>query len=253
MSLTIQQFKVTNTTTGHTSQSGRRTSTQLATVLATKSISDGLADQTQVPGTPDAITSGALQTTAHMSSTYIELTRTNGDNGPDKLLAMTKLRVTFVGGTSSADNMILYAFAPLATTTPVNLMWRVLIANCSQQTAGDYFDIELSEPGNKYLTLLLINDAWSSRTIVNESLKLCSVPGNLTYYCLNQTYSSEDVGDAHAICMQGYSSTCGAQTRVCVAFEDWTMATTDKDYNDVVLSIQDVFLDDVMENDTIVT
>lgn len=253
MSLTIRHFKVTNTTSGHVAQSGRKTVAERAAILSQKKMITTLNEQTTIPGTPDVITSGGFVGSAHMSSKYIKLVQTHGDNGTDEIVITTRIRITFMGGTSSAKNMILYAFSDSPTKTSTNLVWHVLIADANQQTIGDYWDIDLPDCTlfpNLYLSLLLINGAWDTRTVVNETLKLCSISGDQTYYCIHPTYSSADIGDAHAICIQGYNSHIGCQTCVCVGFEDWTMSITDKDYNDVVLTIHDMCLNETHTNDT---
>lgn len=253
MSITIKNFKVDNTTSGKMPQTGRRTLTYLETILSSGTFLNDLVERQAIPGTPATISAGNLVGKAHMSTKYIQVIRENGYLGIDKVFCSTKLRITKISGTSSAANMICYAWSSDPNILPTALTWNVLFANFNQQTQGDYIDIDLPDSTfypNLYLSLILINDAWKSRTIVDATQKICSVPGNLDYFCINPNYSKADVGQSHCVNIQAYNVFDGLQDRVCVAFEDWYMAQTDRDYNDVVLAIQDAFLDTNNVNDT---
>lgn len=233
--------------------SGRKSTAHRESLVAQNKMRTTLDEAIAIPGTPDAISSGGFVGSGHMSSKYITLVRGTGNSGTDEVWVPMKLRITLIGRETSAKDMILYAFSTLPTTTPANLTWRVLFADAMQQTVGDYFDIDLPDSTfypHTYLALLLVNGAWDGRTIEDASKKICSVSGTQSYYCLNQSYSNSDVGDAHAVCIQGYSTQSGTQTCMCIGFEDWAMSTTDKDYNDVVLAICDYFTDDAHTNDT---
>jgi len=253
MSITIKNFKVLNTTSGKMQQTGRRKLTFLETILSSKTFLDDLIERFAIAGTPATISGGNLVGKAHMSTKYIEITRTNGNNGIDKIAVSTKLRITKVSGTSSAANMICYGWTNDPNILPTSIPWNVLFANFNQQTQGDYIDIDLPDSTfypKLYLALILINDAWKSRTIEDAGQMICSVPGNLDYFCINPNYSNVDVGLSHCVNIQAYNEPNGLQNRICVAFEDWFMAKTDRDYNDVVLAIQDAFLDTDNINDS---
>ena len=256
MSITIKNFKVLNTTSGKMQQSGRRTLSYLETILSSKTFLNDLVERFAIAGTPATISGGNLVGKAHMGERYIEIIRKNGERGVDKISVSTKLRITKISGTSSAANMICYGWTNDPNILPTSITWNVLFANFNQQTQGDYIDIEMPDRTsfpNLYLALILINDAWKSRTIVDASQNICSVPGTLDYFCINPNYSNVDVSLSHCVNIQAYNETNGLQNRICVAFEDWYMAQTDRDYNDVVLAIQDAFLDTDNVNDTTIS
>ena len=251
--ITIKNFKVTNLTSGKIQQTGRRKLNYLETILSSKTFINDLVERTAIPGTPGSITSGDLVNKAHMSTKYIEILNQYGTNGIDTIIIPAKIRFTKVTGTSSAQNMICYGWASSLDTAVTAITWNVLFANFNEQTQGDYIDIDLPDRTRfpkLFLALILINDAWRNKTIENVNLKICSVPGNLDYFCINPDNSKADVGDSHCVNIQGFSNIYGVQNRISVAFEDWYMDQTDNDYNDVVISIQDAYLDDDNVNDT---
>lgn len=254
--ITIKNFKVLDTTTGKMQQSGRRKLSYLETILSSKTYLDNLVEKTAIPGTPSTISSGPFVGNAHMSTKYIQIIRQNGNLGIDNVIVSTLLRITKITGTSSAANMICYGWASSPSVLPTAITWNVLFADFNKQTQGDYVDIELPDSTfypNLYLALILVNDAWKSRTVVDETLKICSVPGNLDYFCITPGYSNADVGQSHCMNIQGYNNPNGLQDRVGVAYEDWYIASTDRDYNDVVLTIQDAFLDSNNVNDSTIS
>jgi hypothetical protein len=254
MSLTIKNFKVINTTTGKIQQSGRRQLSYLETVVSSKTFLDNLVEKQLIPGTPSTISSGGLVGNAHMSSKYIKIDRdTSNINQIDHLYIPTKLRVTKISGNSSAQNMICYGWSSSLSTVSTDITWNVLFSDFNSQDTGDYIDIDLPDQTyypNLYLALILINDAWKSRTVVNETFKICSVPGNLDYFSIDPSKSNSDISSSHAIIIQANNSIYGIKNRICIAFEDWYMAQTDKDYNDVVIALQDVSYDNNNINDT---
>ena len=253
MSITIKQFKVTDTLTGKVKQSGRRTSSYLETIVSMKTFSNNLAERNIVQGTPSTITKEGLSNNAHMSTKYIKIDRLNIDNNiTDHLYVSTKLRITKISGQSSAQNMICYGWVSSLTTTSTNVTWNVLFANFNSHTDGDYIDVELPNSThypNLYLALILINDAWRNKTITNETLKICSIQSNLDYFSIDPDKSNADISDSHMIIIQASNSKYGLHNRICIAFEDWYMNKCDKDYNDVVISLQDAQLDQNNIND----
>lgn len=255
MSLTIKNFKVQDTSlsSGNILQSGRRTTSYLDVILSSYTFRANLVERQAIPGTPTEISSGPFVGTAHLATSYIKIERNVGDTTQNAVVIPSSvIRLTKLAGTSSAKNMICYGWTSSASTAATSITWNVLFANANVQQVGDYLDISLPDQTyypNLYLALILINDAWLQRTVVDETLKICSIPGNLDYFSLNPTYQNADVGQSHAIYISGYNSQIGVRSRICVAFEDWYMAQTDKDYNDVVLAIQDAYYDDNGVND----
>ena len=253
MTITIKNFKVLDTTSGKMQQSGRKTSTQLTTITSQNKFISELVERQAIPGTPSTISSGPFVGSAHMASKYIKISREVGNNEIDAVFIPTIMRIIKLTGTSSAANMVCYAFANSLNQLPTALEWNVLFANFNQQEVGDYVDIPLPDSTfypNLYLAIILINDAWVQRTIVDASQKICSVPNNLDYYCINPAYSNADVNESHSVNIQAYNSRIGYQNRICLAYEDWTMSETDRDYNDIVISIVNRDFDDNEINDT---
>lgn len=254
--ITIKNFKVTNLVTGKIQQTGRRKLNYLETILSSKTFINDLVERSAIPGTPASITGGDLVDKAHMSTKYIQILNEYGNNTLDTIIIPTRIRFTKVSGTSSAKNMLCYGWTSSLDTAVTDITWNVLFANFNEQTQGDYIDIDLPDRTGYpelFLALILINDAWSNKTIVNESLKICSVPGTLDYFCINPDNSKVDEGDSHCVIIPGYSDIYGVKNRISIAFEDWYMTETDKDYNDVVISIQDAFVDDNNVNEIIIS
>ena len=253
MALTIKNFKVTNLISGNIQQSGRRTLSHLETMLSTKKFLDDLIEKSRIQGTPDNITGGPFFGEAHMSTRYIRISKEYGNNTLDSLFCSTKLRITKVSGTTSAQNTICYAWSNNLDTNSEDLIWNVLFANCNDQENGDYIDIELpdnTQYPNLYLSIIIINDIWKNKTIINENQKICSISGNKNYFSINPQKSNADIGQSHFIVIQGFNQNNSIQNRICLGIEDWYFGRTDNDYNDVVLSIQDAFLDNNNINET---
>ena len=106
-------FTVTNTTSGNMQQSGRKTNSELTNIVSQSRIITDLVSGTTVPGTPYEITSGPLYGIGQMGFQYIQLIKTFEKNTslnsifvPDNIL-----RLTFLGGTTSSTDSIIYAFA----------------------------------------------------------------------------------------------------------------------------------------------
>ena len=252
MTINIKNFKVTDLTSGKMEQSGRKTQEQLNVIKSQDKFKTSLVEQQAVPGTPTIISSGPLLNSAHMSTKYINISRENGKNSIDSVFIPTIIRIIKLSGYSAVANMICYAFANSPTQLSENLEWNVLFANFNEQTEGDYVDISLPDSTlypKLYLGLILLNNAWLKKTIVNETQKICSIPSNLKFFCINPSYSNADVGLSHVINIQAYNTYIGYQNRLCVAFEDYYSNVTDRDYNDVVLSIQDRDFDENAIND----
>lgn len=256
MSISIKYFKVLDTTTGKMQQNGRKTSSELSVIKSQNKMITGLIEQDSIPGTPSTISSGPFYGNAHMSTKYIEILRTNSNTTTDGVFIPTIMRVIKLCGTTSARNVICYGFSAYLTTTPENIEWNVLFANPNAQENGDYRDIELPDTTKYprlYLGLLIINKGWDSRTVVDATNKICSLPSNLNYFCINPAYSNLDVNMSHCMNIQGYNSSVGYQNRICVAFEDWKFSHSDKDYNDFVISIQNRDFDENVINDMVIS
>lgn len=254
MSLTIKKFVVLDTSNGQMATTGRSTSTQISNILSQATLRDGVTEHVAVPGTPTTISSGSLFGNAHMGSSYVQLIRDLSQNvSIDSVFVPELLRLTFISGTCLFRNTILYGFAPSSSTSLTSITFTVLFANGNAQTVGDYFDIQLPDSTsypNIYLVLVILPNAWPLATVVDLTNKLYSFSGSESRYTTNPSQNSPDSGTAHTIQIQGRSSYNGFQTRVVVAFEDRRMYKSDKDYNDVMISICSRYMDDLQTNDT---
>ena len=254
---TLQHFQVTDTTTGKMLQSGRKNASQMSAILSQKTLFDNLSETVAVPGTPVAITSGGLYGKAHMCSQWIRIVRDNGSNSEDGVYIPDQIRFTKIEGTTSCKIAILYGFAPSANTPATDITWNVLFVDGNQQENGDFWNVPLPDTTlypNTYLAIMMYVGAWWGRTVVSEDLKICSIPNTSTYITfLDPSQANYDTNQSHMIVIQGYNANIGAASRICIACEDWIMSETDKDYNDLVISISSVALDANQTNDTSVS
>ena len=179
MALTIKNFTVLNTTTGKMPISGRYTSGQVSNILSQSTITDNVTEQLAIAGTPSTIDSGeGLYQKAHMGSISIEIINDYRINGKTDVIYVGDgiIRLTYIGGTTSASNSLAYGFAPSASTAIGNITWNIVIAKNISQTAGDYFDITLPDRTfypNLFMSFILLNSAWDTRTIVSGNI--CSI------------------------------------------------------------------------------
>jgi hypothetical protein len=255
MSLTIRQFHVEDLTNGGMAFSGRFTSAYLTKISTCSTLIDALSEQTTVTGTPSEIDSEhSLNGSAHMSNGYIEITRNMyADASNDNIFVPDRLRIGLIRHSTGAKNAIMYAFSATATTAPASLVFKVLFANCADQTVGDYVDIDLPDntaSPSMYLVLILANDAWTNKTTEDTDLKLCSLPNDGDYFCIRPAGSNADTNSSHSINIQGFNSTYSCSSNITIAFEDWYMATADKDYDDILLLVTSVSSSENEINDT---
>jgi hypothetical protein len=249
-------FTVTNTTTGNMQQSSRKTSSELTNIVSQSRIITDLISGTTVPGTPVQITGGPLYGIGQMGFQYIELIKAFQKNTSLNSLFVPDnfVRLTFLGGTTSSTDSVIYAFANSTSQTFASLTFNMAIANTNSQVTGDFFDIQLPDPTaypNIYLVLALINGAWTTRTIVSGNQ--CSIQigavGTETY-CINPTQSLQDVGLAHFILVNGYNSTLGIHSNIAIGIEDDPIASSNRDYANVKLAVSSRMINDSLTNDT---
>jgi hypothetical protein len=184
-----------------------------------------------------------------MGTGFIEITQSLGSQfDTDAVFVPDILRIMHIGGESSAQNALFYAFANSRSADITTLSFKVAFINWNAQSVGDYIDVPLPDRTfypRLYVVLVLINDAWASRVFASQQYTLLSPPA---FYCTDSSQSTEDVSQSHSIHMSGYNSVMGCFTHVCVAFEDWPVATTDMDYNDVIVALSSAALDDTITN-----
>jgi hypothetical protein len=250
-------FNVTNTTTGNMQQNGRKSSDQLTNILSQSSIINNLVSGTTVPGTPTQITGGPLYGIGQMGFQFIQLIKTYQKNSSLNSLFVPDdfVRLTFLGGTTSSTNSIIYAFANSTSQTFANLTFNVAIANTNSQIAGDYFDIQLPDSTaypNIYLVLCLINGAWTTRTIVsgNQCRIEIGAVGTATY-CINPAQSLQDPGLKHFILVNGYNSVFGINSNIAIGIEDDPIASSNRDYANVKLAFSSRMINDSLTNDNL--
>ena len=256
MTILLKNFKVTNLNSGNRLQSGRKTQEEINTIFSQKNTISNVFEEQRVPGTPALISSGGLKDKAHMSIEYIRIIRQVGENNNDSIFIPDRMRITKLSGDCKANNTVAYAFSASNNTSPTELTWTVLYGNGNAQLNGDYFDLDLPDETsmpNLYLALILIKDGWRHKTVISEEDKIVSIPSNLPYYCVNPQYSTQDPNINHMIVSQGYNIDIGVKSRIVVAFEDWELPRSDFDYNDVIISISSVYLDENNINDTFIS
>ena len=249
-------FNVTNTTTGNMQQSGRKTNSELTNIVSQSRIITDLVSGTTVPGTPVTITSGPLYGIGQMGFQYIELIKSFQKNTslnslfvPDNII-----RITFLGGTTSSTDSIIYAFANSTSQTFSSLTFNMAMANTNSQVTGDFFDIQMPDSTsypNIYLVLAIINGAWTTRTIVSGnqcSIQIGAV--GTTTYCINPTQSLQDNGLAHFILVNGYNSTLGIHSNIAIGLEDDPIASSNRDYANVKLAVSSRMTNDSLINDS---
>jgi len=249
-------FNVTNITTGNMQQTGRKTGSQLTNIVSQSRIITDLVSGTTVPGTPYEITGGPLYGIGQMGFQYIELVRTFQKNYQLNSLFIPDdfVRLTFLGGTTSSTDAIIYAFANSTSQTFGSLTFNMAIANTNSQINGDYFDLQLPDPTaypNIYLVLALINGAWTTRTIVsgNQCRIQIGAVGTATY-CINPSQSLQDVGLKHFILVNGYNSVYGINSNIAIGIEDDPIATSNRDYANVKIAVSSRMINDSLTNDS---
>ncbi len=254
MSLNIKNFNVLNTTTGQMSISGRSPISQVNNILSHITITNNVTNLLPISGTPITIDpSERLYEKAHMCSTSIQIITNNRIKGMTDVIYVLSniLRLTYIGGMTSASVSLMYAFSVKNTDSINDLTWNVVIAKNTSQTVGDYFDIPL--PNKKFyptlfINFILLNGAWNNKIIVRDNI--CSITNlNTLNYCITPVQSQYDANQSHFIVCQGTNAHCGIYSRLTIACEDWNMATTDRDYNDLIFSIADVGICDNLLND----
>lgn len=240
MSLNIKQFNVLNTTSGKMPITGRLTSSVLSTILSYNTIRTGTTENVTVPGTPVAITSGALFNNAHMSTSFIKIVRSTFVNSSIDTVYVPDgfIRISYLKGICDFKNTILYGFTPFPNETLNNITFNVAFASSLSQTEGDYVDVALPNiPGDLYLVIILLVNVWSTRTIVSGNR--CSIDStNAKYnYCIKPSLSVNDMINSHFIVIQGKNTNQGIFSHIVLGIEDDIFAFSDKDYNDFQIGI----------------
>lgn len=249
-------FNVTNTTSGNMQQSGRKTNSELTNIVSQSRIITDLVSGTTVPGTPYEITGGPLYGVGQMGFQYIELINTFQKNLQVNSIFVPDgfVRLTFLGGTTSSTDSIIYAFANSTSQTFANLTFNMAIANTNSQVTGDFFDLQLPDSTtypNIYLVLALINGAWTTRTIVSGNQCRIEIGAvGTTTYCINPTQSLQDIGLKHFILVCGYNATLGINSNISIGIEDDSIASSNRDYANVKLSVSSKMINDSLTNDT---
>jgi hypothetical protein len=226
--------------------------------LSNDSVLSDLFETRTIFGTPLIINRAPLNSYAHMTNGYVKIVRDliAPIPGQDQLFVPDRLRIKVIGGVCVQANSILYAWAASPTASPFTLRWQMLFANAKVQPLNTFIDIDL--PDNTYypslyLALILIDGGFAASTEVDPSQDEYQCPGNLPFYCLNPSFNIINPNERHMISSQGRSQYNGLYTRVVIAFEDMPFMRSDRDYNDVVLSLSSVFLDETHTNDSAIS
>ena len=253
MSINLKYFTVTNTTTGQMPISGR--STNYTTILSQNDVITKLSTGVDVPGAPYSITSGPMSNIGNIASTYIQIVKDFITKVSSNVLFIPEniIRVTFLGGTTSSADSLIYGFAP-SLNTPINdITFNVIIANSNSQTLGDYFDIPFPDTTfypNLFIVFVILNGAWDTRTIVSGNICSMNTSSSLNY-CINPAYSNSDVNQSHFICVNGINAEVGAPSNISFGIETQPLSVS-KDYSNLKFSISSAYLNDVYTNDTYV-
>jgi hypothetical protein len=255
MSLTIKQFSVLNETTGQRAISGRMTNSQLTVIGTQNDAMTLLVPDTNVPGTPAAITSGPLFGIGHMSLSYIKLTADFLVNPSVNQLCIfgNKIRITFLGGSTSAQDSLIYGFANHLHTSVSEITFNVAIANSNSQSIGDYFDIEfpdMTSYPNIYFVIFVLNGAWDTRTVVSTNICSVSSASSLNY-CTEPSQSTHDAPNSHFIFINGINTNYGLCTRISVGCYDKLFATEPQtyDYSSLKFSVSSSYFSDLFLNE----
>jgi len=253
MTLNIKYFNVLNSITGLMKITGRYTSSQVNNILTHNVAINNTIEQTEVNGAPTSINSGGLYNKAHFSSSYIEINRNIGNNTNTESVFISDaiMRLTYLGGTTSASNSLIYGFAPSSNTSITNITWVVIIAKNTSHTIGDYFDIELPNSTSYpklYISFILLNTAFDNKiNIVNDTYSITNI--NTPNFCIDPSKSLYDTNQSHFIILKGKNNMYGFNSHITICCEDWHMASTDKDYNDFIFSISSKYISDIFIND----
>jgi len=236
-------------------QTGRKTNSELTNILSQSKIINDLVSGTTVPGTPTQITSGPLYRVGQMGNQYIQFVKEFQQVALSSLYVPDNfVRLTFLGGTTSSTDSIIYAFANSLSQTFASLTFNIAIANTNSQIAGDYFDLELPDSTaypNIFLVLALINGAWTTRTIVSGnkcSIQIGAV--GTTTYCINPSQSLQDSGLAHFILVNGINSVFGINSNIAIGLEDDPIASSNLDYANVKIGLSSRTINENLTNDT---
>lgn len=253
MTLTINNFTPTNTVTGNMAQAGRTSNTDLQIILTQCIIMNNLVSTTNVPGTPGTISNGPLYNIAHMCSSFINVTLLYAVESTIDTIFISDnfIRLTFLGGTTSNTDSLLYAFAPNLNTDITTLTFNVIIANSNMQIVGDYFDIQLPDSiyyPDLYIVFCVLNGAWTNRTIISGNI--CSITSlNALTYCIDNTKNLSDGTNSHFILVNGINTVYATFSRISIGCNDAIIGSTN-DYNSLKFSICSKVYDESRVNDT---
>jgi len=215
-----------------------------------RALIDNITPDVTIPGTPLTIDNLSISSLASLGLSYIKIIRENTNIYVQNTVFIPDvIRIKKIEGLSPLNNSLIYAFGNSNNTFATSVVWTVAIPNTNAFPNGSYIDIyfpDLTLYPNMYLMLALVKNSWSSRTIVNETNKLCSIPADSIYYTINPNYSLEDIGLPHTIACQGYNSYNGTLNRCILAFEDLSFEDPEcmRDYAQLTISVSSAFFDD---------
>jgi hypothetical protein len=254
MSLSISYFTVVNTTTGQMQQTGRKTNAEMVNIISQNYVISGLVPGITVPGTPQTISGGPLYQIGDMSKQYIKIVKEFQLISQINSLFVQDniIRFTFLGGTTTSSDSILYGFTSSPSQPISGVQFNVLIANTNSQTVGDYFDIDITNTttySTVYLIVCILNGAWTNRTIISgDQCSISSTDGNL--FCMNPSQSLQDISLSHFIIVNGVNSVYGINSNLVMGIEDDLISSSNRDYANVKLGITGKFMNDGLINDT---
>lgn len=249
--LIIKNFTVLNTQTGQMAISGR--SDNYSIIVSQNDVITKLINDVNVPGTPNTITGGVMYNIGHMGLTFIKITKDNITKSNSNVIFIPDniMRITFLGGNTINTDSLIYGFTN--SLTNINITYNVIIANSNSQTIGDYFDIEFPDPTSYpelYVVFWLLNGAWNNRTNIQDNICNISTENSINF-CINPSYSLQDINKSHFIFVNGINTVYGIPSRISIGVEDNLIGNTN-DYANFKFSISSRFYNELQTNDNLI-
>ena len=253
MAINIVNFKIKNSN-GEMNISGRKTTLQINVIKSNYQYISNISEGVSIEGMPDSIERNGLKNNSHLGSN-IEIIRERFSTNNNSVYIPDKLRISYIGGITSGNNTILYAWSNKQNVNYTDLRWNVLMANCNSQTHGDYWDIDLPDftfYPKLYFNIIMLLKTWNNNevNIKNNIYNFNSSVKNQIYHN-NFIYSTINKNKCHSVNLQGTSNTENINTRMIIGWEDWPLPESDLDFNDIILSISSVHYDETVTNDNI--
>lgn len=251
MSINIKNFKTINSN-GKMNISGRKTLQQINLIYSNKQYLTNVNEGISINGMPASIEKLGLKNNSHLGKN-IKIIRERYSTQNNTIYIPDRLRISYIGGQTSGNNSILYAWSNKQNINYTKLKWNVLFADSNKQEIGDYWDIDLPDftlYPNLYLNVIMLLNSWSeNRKLISENIYNFNSKVKNKIYNNNFIYSTIDKNKSHSINLQATNTIDNINTKIIIGWEDWALPKSDLDYNDIILSISSVFFDENNIND----